>query len=357
MLRYLFILPLVALFYYTGCSPEVEIGSPDPEDDPALQEWTIPKTEILGRGDVYGDVSTLDEPSAIYASVANYLSDDDMVLGFKADNDFRAYPKKILNYHEAVNDKIGIYKVLITYCPFSGTGLAWNREIDGKEIDFGVSNYIYNSNHILVDIESKSHWQQMLSECVNGSYIRTDAENLQVIETTWGNWVSMFPGSKVLTDATGFEYNYDTNPFQDYEISSDLLFDINNEDKRLSLKEKVYGIVVNERARIYRFTDFDQDISMISDNFQGLSIVLVGSAERNFIVSFSKEIENGTELDFTINNSAPNIILEDNEGNIWDVFGLAVSGPRKGQSLTHTNSYMGFWFAWSAMYEDALIYE
>jgi len=197
----------------------------------------------------------------------------------------------------------------------------------------------------------------MLSECVNGSYIRTDAENLQVIETTWGNWVSMFPGSKVLTDATGFEYNYDTNPFQDYEISSDLLFDINNEDKRLSLKEKVYGIVVNERARIYRFTDFDQDISMISDNFQGLSIVLVGSAERNFIVSFSKEIENGTELDFTINNSAPNIILEDNEGNIWDVFGLAVSGPRKGQSLTHTNSYMGFWFAWSAMYEDALIYE
>jgi len=49
--------------------------------------------------------------------------------------------------------------------------------------------------------------------------------------------------------------------------------------------------------------------------------------------------------------------MEDSEGNTWDVFGLAISGPRQGEQLTPTQSFMGYWFSWGAFYPNPEIYD
>ena len=59
------------------------------------------------------------------------------------------------------------------------------------------------------------------------------------------------------------------------------------------------------------------------------------------------------ELDRNISSS---IILLDQEGNKWDIFGEAVSGPRIGQKLNPTTSFMGYWFSWGAFYSGMAIF-
>ena len=97
-------------------------------------------------------------------------------------------------------------------------------------------------------------------------------------------------------------------------------------------------------------------ISVIHDTFQGIPIVLAGSQGLNFIVSYQQELD-GTLLTFEpLNNRLP-VIMSDQEGNIWDIFGTAVDGPRKGQQLALTHSFMGFFFSFGAMYPGLQIYE
>lgn len=51
------------------------------------------------------------------------------------------------------------------------------------------------------------------------------------------------------------------------------------------------------------------------------------------------------------------VVMRDNEGNEWDIFGVAVNGPRTGQQLQKTNSYIAFFYAWTAFFNDPLIHE
>ena len=46
----------------------------------------------------------------------------------------------------------------------------------------------------------------------------------------------------------------------------------------------------------------------------------------------------------------------DDEGNVWDVFGTAVSGPRAGDQLNLTTSFTPYWFAWSAFHPDSTVF-
>ena len=48
--------------------------------------------------------------------------------------------------------------------------------------------------------------------------------------------------------------------------------------------------------------------------------------------------------------------MTDQEGNFWDVFGRALSGPRAGESLPGTRSFIAFWFAFGTFYPQPEIY-
>jgi len=92
-------------------------------------------------------------------------------------------------------------------------------------------------------------------------------------------------------------------------------------------------------------------ITVIHDIFQNRPIVLAGKQSANFIVSFY----NDSNLTFTGFNALP-VIMKDNEGNEWDVFGEAISGPRQGERLSPTESYMAYWFALASFFPPVEIY-
>ena len=121
-------------------------------------------------------------------------------------------------------------------------------------------------------------------------------------------------------------------------------------------KERIHGILVQEGSKVYPINRFSTSIEVINDIFNNLEIVVAGSSTWNFAVSFERMLSDGTSLTFqSVLNEFP-VIMMDNEGTKWDVFGNGVSGPREGTKLTPTQSFMSYWFAWAAFYPGAQIH-
>ena len=107
---------------------------------------------------------------------------------------------------------------------------------------------------------------------------------------------------------------------------------------------------------MYQIDGFGGTTQAINDQFNDEPIVVVGNSSADIAVIYSRQLGDGTILEFSaLDGQLPNI-LQDTEGNTWDVFGNAVSGPRAGEQLTMTNSFTAMWFAWVAFFEDPEIY-
>ncbi len=348
-----------------GCSTAVDDGTSNPNNGGnnnngggLTGNWLIPAAEVKDGGPGKDGIPSIDNPTFLSASDALYLEDEDLIVGYKKGDEVRAYPHKILDYHEIVNDVVNGSSVTITYCPLTGSAIGWVPIANNATTEFGVSGLLYNTNLIPYDRTTDSNWSQMRLECVNGPLSGTKIETFHIVETTWKTWKEMYPATKVLSNFTGFSRNYDIYPYGDYKTNhQNLLFRVNPDDNRLPRKDRVLGVIVNEEARVYQVAKLSDEIQTINDSYNGEDIVVLGSKSKNFLVAFNRALIDGTILDFeALSNEGP-IVMEDNEGNKWDIFGEAVSGPRKGVRLKHSTSFIGYWMAWGAFYPNADIFQ
>lgn len=338
------------LFLTNACSNDGDVSGQN------NRGWLIPEGEVRDGGPGKDGIPSVDNPTFAPIAEIDFLTDDDLVVAVKEGNEIRAYAHDILDWHEIVNDKVNDRAVSITYCPLTGTAIGWDRTINGKETTFGVSGLLYNSNLIPYDRETDSNWSQIRLDCVNGELQSEQAQTFDVLETTWATFKSMFPNALVMTLGTGFNRQYGVYPYGTYKVSETLFFPASPDDQRLHRKERVRGVIVDGRAKVYRFDNFDNpEIGVLQDNFSGTEVVVAASESRNFIVSFNRNL-NGTLLDFTPVEDGGAIIMEDNEGNKWNIFGEAVDGPRSGERLNTVESFIGYWFSWGAFYPGAEIH-
>lgn len=312
--------------------------------------WSIPQSEVLDGGPGKDGIPALVNPNFGNVQSTTYLSENDLVIGFKQGDDIRAYPHAIMDWHEIVNDNVGTVSVAVTYCPLTGTGIGWNRILKGKETTFGVSGLLYNTNLIPYDRQTNSNWSQLLNESVNGQLLGEKADLIKLFETDWKTWKALYPNTKVLSTNTGFSRTYGTSPYGDYNTNNDrFLFPV-PKDRRLPLKERVHAIVDGDDAKAYRFESFTSN-NIIKDSFKGKNYVLVGNV--NFIVSFELE-SNTAGLVFEYIYAGTPILLRSDDGTQWNIFGEAVSGPRTGSVLKPAASFMGFWFSIPAFYNTVI---
>ena len=317
-------------------------------------DWLIPIDEVRDGGPGKDGIPSIDSPIFEDVSSINYLAPDDLVIGIRDGQNVKAYPHPVLDWHEIVNDVVGDKQLALTYCPLTGTAIGWNRRINGFVTTFGVSGLLYNSNLIPYDRTTDSNWSQMRLDCVNGELAGKDIELYQVVETTWSTWKSMYPNSKVLTTNTGFNRQYGSYPYGNYRTSQSLLFPVSEDDNRLHPKERVLGVIADGKAKVYTFETFATS-AVIEDTFKGFDLIIAGSKQDNYIVAFQRTF---SDLNFSpySNSENTNIIMKDNEGNVWDIFGEAISGPRTGEVLKNVPSFIGYWFSWAAFYPETEIF-
>lgn len=164
-------------------------------------------------------IPALTDPPVLAAGEAGFLRDDDVVIGLVQGGQARAYPIKILNWHEVVNDRLGGQAVAVTYCPLCGTGIAFAATLGGERLDFGVSGLLYQDNLLLYDRATKSLWSQFMGQAVSGPRSGTVLTVLPVEHVPWQAWRLRHPGTTVLALPRGLRRDYDTDPYREYRLS------------------------------------------------------------------------------------------------------------------------------------------
>lgn len=350
---------LIASFVMLSACSENEIANPggapvpgEEDDDSQNKSWLIPQNEVRDGGPGKDGIPAITGPDFIVASEVSYLRDNDLVLGFADGDDIRAYPHSILDWHEIINDNTKNHSLAVIYCPLTGTGMGWNRIIDEKETTFGVSGLLYNSNIIPYDRETDSNWSQLFLKSVNGELKGTAAKTYNLLETSWKTWNEMYPASKVVSAKTGFNRDYGRYPYGSYKTNDNLIFPVGNKDERLHRKKRVLGVIIDERAKAYRFNESTSENKVTVDTFQNMKLVIISNSSKNFMVAFQRTLNDGTELSFEAVQENLPLVLIDNEGTGWDVFGRGISGPRTGEQLNTVPQMMGYWFSFAAFYPD-----
>ncbi|MDQ7049406.1 MAG: DUF3179 domain-containing protein [Enterobacterales bacterium] len=313
---------------------------------PNATDWLVDTNFVRDGGPGKDGIPSLDFPEFITANSVTFLADSEMVVGTKINGVIRALPHKILDWHEVVNLETNGDNHAFSYCPLTGSAGLWSVPARFTNKTFGVSGLLYNSNLILYDRETDSNWPQMFNQAANGQLIGEKAVTHAVIETTWGSWKQMYPNTTLLSNNTGFSRDYEVYPYDNYLTDNTLLFALSRQDSRLHLKTRVLGVADANVNIVYPLNDFSINIQTINEVFATSEFVVVGSSQINFAIAFESRLSDGTLLTFTPVDSALPIVMQDNEGNQWNVFGEAVSGPRQGTKLKLKSDYIAFWLAW-----------
>jgi hypothetical protein len=332
-----------------ACSGGGSRGDFDNVNDP---DWLLPKNEIWDGGPGQDGIPSIDNPQFERAGDTTFVDPAERVVGVFVNGQYHAYPHRVLDWHEIVNDTVGTDAFVLSYCPLTGSALAWDVADDATNTEYGVSGLLYFSNLILYDRETGSRWSQMLQQSVWGDRIGARADQIQVIETSWQTWVSMYPDSMVVTGDTVITRGYNGYPYGQYRTNSDLLFPVPNLDNRLHPKERVIGIQSRTASKAYQIDGFGSTTQTINDHVDGNPIVVIGNSDLDLAAIYSRELDDGTILEFSPVLDQLPIVMSDTEGNTWDIFGNAVSGPRAGEQLERTTSFTAMWFAWAAFFDN-----
>lgn len=349
------------VFALIGCSSgsNDDVSHEASEENPKVGQngtWLIPKDEVFDGGPGKDGIPSIDSPKfvSVNDAEAEYLIDSELVVGYVNGNVARAYPHRILDWHESINDEVNGVYINISYCPLTGTAFGWKNEIEGSKTSFGVSGLLYNSNLILYDRKTDSNWSQLKLKCVNGERIGDVPKLVQVIETTWGEWKKLYPFTQVMNRDTGFERDYSTYPYGSYRTNGQINFPVSPVNNLLPSKERVFSIIDGTISKVYQFEKFKNGKTII-DEFNGRKYLIVGN--ENVIVGYQLE---GELKDLTFNYDLKitnNVTLfNDNEGNKWSISGVALSGPRAGQKMIVATSVVSYWFAIAAFYPNPMIY-
>lgn len=261
-------------------------------------------------------IPSIDDPKFVPASAASvFLSDDDLVVGVNIGDESKAYPIKILNWHEVVNDEIGDKNVAITFCPLCFTGIVYERMIGDEPVEFGVSGYLLNSNLVMYDKKTDALWSQLTGEALTGAQIGKELNKITAWTVQFGVWKQDHPDTLVLSTDTGFERDYDLYPYGEYRESKEIYFALENSDNRLFEKELIIGVTVADKSKAY-------PVSVLKEQFP-----------------------EGGEFEDSVGGHP--VFIK------WDKEMLTAVDTVRNVDLTPVTAY---WFAWAAFYPETEIY-
>ncbi len=244
-----------------------------------LENSIIPLGDIKDGGPPKDGIPAIDHPKFMAASKSR-IKNNSRILGVFHNGIAKAYPISILNYHEIVNDFFGKDPVVITYCPLCGSGIAFDAKIGDGAKTFGVSGLLYNSDVLLYDRQTESLWSQLMSKSISGPMVGEVLSMLPTENTTWGKWNEKHPNSSVLSYDTGFNRDYDKNPYPNYESSTSVFFPVSDRNPLFHPKEYVLGVKINGKFKAYPFSELEKSkVGVVNETFQGQILRIVYDAK------------------------------------------------------------------------------
>ena len=323
--------------------------------------------EFKSGGPGKDGIPAIDRPTFIPIADATFLDDREPVLALALNGEARAYPVQILIWHELVNDVVGGTPVAVSYCPLCNSSVVFDRTAQNQVLDFGVSGLLRNSDLVMYDRQTESWWQQITGEAIVGDFTGTHLNVLASTTISFADFRAAYPDGQVLSRETGFDRAYGRNPYESYD-STDRPFLFEGElDGRLDPVDRVVTVSFGTEAVAYPFSRLVSN-PVVNDVVGQQAIVVfyrkgtLSPLDRSSIRD-SKDV--GSAVAYSRSLDSRLLIFEasgdgfrDTEtGSLWDITGVARSGPLAGRSLTAVNHGTSFWFAWVAFKPETRIWQ
>ena len=319
--------------------------------DPAFQrffrpglDYDIRPEEIVWGGVRVDGIPALDLPAHVPAASAGYLRDDDEVFGVEVNGDVRAYPLRILGWHEMFNDVVGGVPVSLAYCTLCNAGILFEGDHEDREalgveepFTFGSSGFLYRSNKLMYDRQTDSLWNQFTGKPVAGT-LRGSGVSLTirpVVITTWKAWKAQHPDTRVLSLETGHVRDYGSGVvYRDYFASSELMFPaLGDESRKLDHKDQVFGLRLTGGSKAWPLDELART-PVLNDRVGLVDVVLIGTAGTRTVRAYERK-----GLVF-----GPDLTTAD--GRTWQLTEEALVDGQ-GQRLKRLPGHVSYWFAWA----------
>jgi hypothetical protein len=177
----------------------------------------VPLKEILSGGPPRDGIPPIDLPKFKPAPEIKELAAREPVIVYPLDGNARAYPLRILTWHEIVNDTVAGVPVAVTYCPLCNASLVFDRRVSGRVLDFGTTGLLRNSDLVMWDRQTESWWQQFTGEAIVGSYTGAELKMLPSRVMSYGEFVERWPNNPVLVPNNPRLRDYGRNPYAGYD--------------------------------------------------------------------------------------------------------------------------------------------
>ncbi|WP_375177184.1 DUF3179 domain-containing protein [Marinobacter mobilis] len=240
-----------------------------------LSNALIPVDQILSGGPPRDGIPSIDQPRFEPAAEARLWRSDDIVMSYDVAGTSYAYPIGILNWHEIVNHRFDSGRVLITFCPLCGTGIGFDPTVAGRDLTFGVSGLLYNSDLLMYDHQTESLWSQLEGRAVSGPLAGTRLVPVPVRHERWQSWRERVGDQgRVLSTDTGHTRNYRRSPYGDYDHSERIYFPVSHSSRLFHPKTWVLGWQHNGEARAWPFPELAEAGAEVEDEIGGLAVVI-----------------------------------------------------------------------------------
>lgn len=304
--------------------------------------------EIRWGGVLQDGIPPLRDPNMIRAKQATYLDDDNIVFGIEINGDARAYPKRILAWHEMFVDEVGGVDIVGVYCTLCGTVIPYKTEFKGVKHQLGTSGFLYRSNKLMYDQATQSLWNTIKGEPVLGPLVDQGIvlEHLSVVTTTWGEWKRRHPDTEVLSLKTGHQRDYGEGvAYKNYFSTDRLMFNTPFRDKRLKNKQEILALrfPASPTEQLAIDTKFLSKNPLYLDKVgQQKLLVLTDSSGAN-------RVYNPENVNFVAYDRDRTIT--DAEGTTWHLTEAKLESS-DGRILERLPYHRAFWFGWYSAYPD-----
>ncbi len=286
-------------------------------------------------------IPPIHDPKYEAAAQATWLDEEDVILGYSSGGQAWAYPVRILNFHEIVNDDLAGEPLLISYCPLCASGVVFSRKLGDRTLTFGNTSALYESDMVMLDYHTGSYWWQVAGEAIVGPLTGERLSPVPSQVMRWGRWRELRPETMVLSRDTGFDRDYSRAPFTTYESTlegGNFAFPVSDSalDDRLS-----------PAVRVLVFTTSDGPVAVPLEGdrlrVRNLEDEVVFYRPDGVSAGVFRRSLGGQGLTFAV---AEDETFRDQEtDSTWNLTGAAVEGALRGEQLQPLPSLHAYWFS------------
>ena len=105
-----------------------------------------------------------------------------------------AYPFSVLSFEPVVNDIVGGTPVVVVFGEDTGTGVVFDREVDGRVLTFSLSD---PERLTLTDAETGSTWGGLTGLATDGPLAGERLARVKSTRSFWFGWKDFYPETRV----------------------------------------------------------------------------------------------------------------------------------------------------------------